>query len=271
MTTNAEEAEKKSIDLSDDNQKDGAQGSNSESNGDSNEGAAKVNDASNIVYGEDAFSRVNPLSDVAFVISTPTGKALKCRSKFIGIHPNNLLVLEKPGVSPQEFAVFFQRGYAIKACAIAQKGEGARVYFKSKIEYVVDAGPECLVLITLPKATQMAAGLRSEARLEIALEGLLDPDGHKYLCQIRDISNTGCQVVTDRDTNNYKVGNVVEVKILDTDCPDKSAIVSGIVRNKKLSSHYWTYGVQFDETSQDVANELLDKLSFDHARHQFLL
>ncbi|MCK6264142.1 flagellar brake protein [Vibrio sp. ZSDE26] len=224
-----------------------------------------------IVYGEDAFRQVSPLSDIAFVISTPTGKVLKCRSKFIGIHPNNLLLLEKPDVSPQEFTVFFQRGYAIKACAISQKGEGARIYFKSKIEYVVDAGPECLVLISLPKATQLATGLRSEARLEIALDGLLDPEGHKYLCHIRDISNTGCQVVTDRDTNNYKLGNIVEVKILDGDCPDKSALVSGIVKNKKLSSQYWTYGIQFDDGSKDVANELLEKLSFDHARHQFLL
>ncbi|WP_295899178.1 PilZ domain-containing protein [uncultured Vibrio sp.] len=230
-----------------------------------------TSNSASVVYGEDAFNRVNPLSDVAFVISTPTGKSLKCRSKFIGIHPNSLLVLEKPKVSPQDFGVFFQRGYSIKACAIAEKGAGARVYFKSKIEYVVEAGPECLVLITLPKATQMAAGLRSDARLEISLEGLLDPEGHKYLCQIRDISNTGCQVVTDRETNKYKLGNVIEIKIHDSDSPDKSAVVIGIVKNKKLSSQYWTYGIQFDEPSQEVASELLDKLSFDHEKHQFLL
>ncbi|MEZ9232126.1 PilZ domain-containing protein [Vibrio amylolyticus] len=264
MTSNVEEVPQESIELSNKNH-DAIQ----QDSGGSSEDA--TSNSASVVYGEDAFNRVNPLSDVAFVISTPTGKSLKCRSKFIGIHPNNLLVLEKPKVSPQDFSVFFQRGYSIKACAIAEKGSGARVYFKSKIEYVVEAGPECLVLITLPKATQMAAGLRSDARLEISLEGLLDPEGHKYLCQIRDISNTGCQVVVDRDTNKYKLGNVMEIKIHDTDCPDKSALVSGTVKNKKLSSQYWTYGIQFDEPSRDVASELLEKLSFDQEKHKFLL
>ncbi|USD43165.1 PilZ domain-containing protein [Vibrio sp. SCSIO 43135] len=233
--------------------------------------ASPPKDMGSIAYGEDAFSTVNPLSDVAFHIETPTGKSLKCRTKFIGIHSQHLLLLEKPDVSPQDFAVFFQRGYPIKACAISQKGEGARIYFKSKIEYVVQAGPHSIFLISMPTATQMAHGLRNEARLDISLEGILFPEDKKHLCQIRDISGGGCQLVTDRTLSDYKVGNVVEFQIHDRDDPDNSPTLTGVIKNKKRSQQYCKYGVQFDEEGQETANSLLERLSFDQAKHQFLL
>ncbi|WP_394246731.1 PilZ domain-containing protein [Vibrio profundi] len=232
---------------------------------------AAANDAGSIVYGEDAFLHVSSLSEFAFNVSTPTGNTLLCRSKFTGIHSNNLLVLEKPDVTPQEFAVFFQRGYPIKACAISQKGEGARIYFKSKIEYVVQAGPHCIIFISLPKAAQVKQGLRSEARLEITLSGLIAPDKQKYLCEIRDISESGCQVVTDRAVNEYNVGNFIDLKILSSDDSEESPTLSGVIKNKKLSSQYWKYGVQFDEKSIDLARSLTEQLSFDLSEHRFVL
>ncbi|WP_167494631.1 MULTISPECIES: PilZ domain-containing protein [Vibrio] len=228
-------------------------------------------DVGSIIYGEDAFLHVSPLSEFAFNVATPTGNTLRCRSKFMGIHSKNLLVLEKPDVSPQDFALFFQRGYPIKACAISQKGEGARIYFKSKIEYVVQAGPHCIVFISLPTATQVKQGLRSEARLEITLSGILAPDKQKYLCEVRDISESGCQVVTDRAVNEYNVGNVIELKILDSDESEESPILTGVIKNKKLSSQYWKYGVQFDEKCLDQSKEITEKLSFDLSEHRFVL
>ncbi|MGF1753171.1 flagellar brake protein [Vibrio makurazakiensis] len=228
-------------------------------------------DMGTIVYGEDAFVHVSPLSEFAFNVATPTGNTLRCRSKFIGIHSNNLLLLEKPDVSPQDFALFFQRGYPIKACAISQKGEGARIYFKSKIEYVVQAGPNCILFISLPTATQVKQGLRSDARLEITLSGILAPDKQKYLCEVRDISESGCQIVTDRAVNEYNVGHGVDIKILDNDKSEDSPILSGIVKNKKLSSQYWKYGVQFNDQSLDKAKEITERLNFDLSEHRFIL
>ncbi len=135
---------------------------------------------SHVLNGEDAFAQVSSMSDMAYNITTPTGKTLRCRSKYIGMHSNNLLFIESPLVTPQEFAVFFQRGYPIKACAISQKGEGARIYFKSKIEYVVQAGMNSVVIVSLPSATQIDYKLRSEARLEISLEGILEPEERSF-------------------------------------------------------------------------------------------
>ena len=80
----------------------------------------------NIKYGEDAFRDVKPLSEVAFLITTPTGKNLKGKTKYIGLHSNNLMLLEMPKVSPKEVAVFFQRGYAIKALSLIHISEPTR-------------------------------------------------------------------------------------------------------------------------------------------------
>ncbi|MCL9780175.1 flagellar brake protein [Vibrio sp. S4M6] len=222
---------------------------------------------SHVVNGEDAFAQVNAMSDMAYNISTPTGKTLRCRSKYIGMHSNNLLFIESPVVTPQEFAVFFQRGFPIKACAISQKGEGARIYFKSKIEYVVQAGLNSIVIVSLPSATQVDYNLRSEARLEIALEGILEPEERKFLCEIRDISANGCQIVVSRTANEYKVGNHIELQILS----DNSPVVQGVIKNKKRSNQYWKYGVQFEETCQETSIELVEKLRFDQSIHKYLL
>ena len=133
-----------------------------------------------IQCGEDVFSDVKPLSEVAFFIMTPTGKIFKGKTKYVGLHSNNLMLLETPNASPKELAVFFQRGFPIKACAISESGGGARIYFKSKVEYVIDAGDNSLFLISLPMATQVASGLRESARLELALDGVLAPKSHNF-------------------------------------------------------------------------------------------
>ena len=222
---------------------------------------------SHVLNGEDAFAQVSAMSDMAYNITTPTGKVLRCRSKYIGMHSNNLLFIESPVVTPQEFAVFFQRGYPIKACAISQKGEGARIYFKSKIEYVIQAGINSIVILSLPSATQIEYNLRSEARLEICLEGILEPEGKKFLCEIRDISPHGCQVVVNRSAREYKVGNPIELQILS----DNSPTLSGIIKNKKRSNQYWKYGVLFDGCSQQTSMGMVEKLNFDQAHQKYLL
>ena len=129
---------------------------------------------------------------------TPTGKTFKGKTKYVGLHSNNLMLLETPNASPKEMAVYFQRGFPIKACVISESGGGARIYFKSKVEYVLEAGDNSLFLISLPLATQVASGLRESARLELILGGVLAPKSNKLSCQVRDISSHGCLVVLER-------------------------------------------------------------------------
>ncbi|MBN3492544.1 PilZ domain-containing protein [Vibrio neptunius] len=227
----------------------------------------------NIKYGEDAFIDVKPLSEVAFLITTPTGKNLKGKTKYIGLHSNNLMLLEMPKVSPKEVAVFFQRGYAIKACVIAEAGEGARIYFKSKLEYVIEAGGNSLFLITLPAATQVAAGLRESARLELALEGILAPQSHHFKCQIRDISSNGCLIVVDRNLTNHKVGDLISLSIQETESDKvvEPQVLEATVRNVKITSRYCKFGVQFEKSSLDPVASLIEGLNFCQLSQKFTL
>lgn len=229
--------------------------------------------SSSIRYGEDAFQDVMPLCEVACIITTPTGKVLRCRTKYIGLHSNNILLMEMPDISAKEMSLFMQRGYAIKACVISSKGEGARVYFKSKIEYVLSGGDNELLLITLPKATQVVVGLRESARLEISLDGILAPDSHKYLCQIRDISQQGCLIVVDRGKTNYSVGSVIELKVFSRgDGNDEdSEVLRAVVKNVNKTSHYRKYGVKFDDDSLEYVNNFIEALNFCSVQQKFTL
>jgi|GEM_PF-573202 len=229
--------------------------------------------STSIRYGEDAFLNVMPLCEVACIITTPTGKLLKCRTKYIGLHSNNVLLLEMPTVSAKEKSQFMHRGYTIKACVISSKGEGARVYFKTNIEYVLSGGGNDLLLVTLPKATQVVVGLRESARLEIGLEGILAPSKQKFPCQIRDISQHGCLIVVERGNSNYRVGSLIELKII-ADAQEKDAIdetLQAVVKNISKTSCYLKYGVKFEEKSLDYVATLIENLNFCSIQQKFTL
>ncbi len=223
-----------------------------------------------IRYGEDAFADITPLCEVACIITTPMKKVLKFRSRYIGMHSNNIILLESPKITPKEIAVFLQRGYAIQACVVSAKGEGARVYFKSKVEYVLNGGSTGLLLITLPKATQVVVGLRESARLELAIDAIIDPEGHKYLGQIRDISQSGCLIVIDRSLSHYQVGNMIELTISTGDGSNSDPL-KAIVKNVSQSSQYKKYGVQFEEGSVEYVKSLIERLNFCQDQQKFSL
>lgn len=224
-----------------------------------------------IRYGEDAFLNIMPLCEVACIVTTPTGKVLRCRTKYIGLHSNNILLMEMPDISPKEKSAFMQRGYSIKACVISSKGEGARVYFKSNVEYVLSGGETDLLLISLPKATQVVVGLRESARLEIALSGVLSPSEQKYPCEIRDISQHGCLIVVERGCSNYRVGHSVELKINTEQKDQDDVMLQAVVKNVTKTGRYKKYGVKFEQDGLDYVNSLIEGLNFCSLQQKFTL
>ncbi|KJY84494.1 hypothetical protein TW81_02905 [Vibrio galatheae] len=239
-----------------------------------NKDVSSTDSSSAIHYGEDAFSNIMPLCEVACIVTTPTGKTLRCKTKYVGLHTNNVLLLELPNVSPKEKSQFMQRGYGIKACVISSKGEGARVYFKSKIEYVLSGGDSDLLLVGFPKATQVVVGLRESARLEVDLEGMISPNEHRYPCQLRDISQQGCLLVVERGKSNYRMGSIFDFKVLSSDESNKPYTekqFSAVVRNVTKTNHYVRYGVKFEEECLKSVSELIEGLQFCSIQHKFTL
>ena len=125
------------------------------------------------------------------------------------------------------------------------------------------------MFVNLPKTADVVFGLRAEARLEIAIPGVANPNGDKQTCEIRDFSSGGCQVVIDVESSNYKLGDAIEVKLDGEE--EKETILHGTIKNKKRSNHYWKYGVQFSDESCETSTELLDQLSFDEGLSRYQL
>lgn len=255
-----------------------AQNNNQQPNALPSGGEGAVNDSENSVeqstsirFGEDAFQDILPQCEVACIVTTPTGKVLKFRTKYIGLHSKNVLLLEMPAISPQETSVFMQRGYAVKACVISSKGEGARVYFKSKIEYVLSGGGSELLLISLPQATQVVVGLRESARLEISLDGTLYSNQNSHSCQIRDISQQGCLLVVDRGKSNCQVGSVIELSIDDGTYEGEVPRLQAVVKNLSKTARYQKLGVRFEENSLQHVQSLIENLNFCSLQQKFTL
>ncbi len=87
--------------------------------------------------GEDALALVSPLSDFAFYVAAPKQKPIKCRSKYVGMHSKNYVLFETPDITQEQFQLYFQKGNPIKCCALSQRGEGARIYFRSKLAFIM--------------------------------------------------------------------------------------------------------------------------------------
>ncbi len=120
----------------------------------------------------------------------------------------------------------------------------------------------------MPRTADVVFGLRSEARLEIAIPGVANPAQDNYECEIRDFSTNGCQVVIDIESSNYKLGDTIDIKLSNE---DEETVLQGTIKNKKRSNQYWKYGVQFSEESCETSAELLERLSFDEGLSRYHL
>ncbi|MCL9782477.1 PilZ domain-containing protein [Vibrio sp. S4M6] len=221
--------------------------------------------------GEYAMSLVSSSSEIAFYVAAANNETLRCRTKYIGVHSQNLLLLESPPISPDKFSQFIKKGHRVKACALSQRGEGAKIYFKSAIEHIMPLGKKSILFISLPKEAHIKYGIRAEARLEIALNGVVNPESNSSQCEIRDFSGRGCQMFIALDQEEYQKEDPVELQIQDDSHTEDSIRLQGVIKNKKRSNQYWKYGVMISEESNEAAQDMLERLSFDQALHHFLL
>ncbi len=237
-------------------------------------------DTLGIRYGEDVFTHVCPLSEVALHVSTPTGKSIKCSSKFVGLHSKHLLLFEMPKLSPNALATYFQRGYVIRACVISGLGDAQKIYFKSKVEYVIQAGDVAMFLVSVPTSAQIAGGLRSEARLQITLDGTVDPHGRCLPCMLKDISPSGCLLQIERQFADYKIGQQLQFSLSNPtsesdenehESQDQKILLSATVMNQKQGTHSVKYGMKFSQGARKAMENVITKIEFCRETQRFLI
>ncbi len=238
-----------------------------------NQASAKVvklpNQASNVstINSSDALAMIEHSSEMTIGITTPVGTKFRCKTQFIGTHPDNLILIEIPPISKTDLDFYFQPAFWMNIRAISPRGEGAQIHFKSQIKHVIQ-DPIAMISMTIPNTMQINQ-LRKEPRYDIHLEGAITQGGNKTHCEIRDLSKSGCRFFTAPLGPTFQVGDVIMIEISENINQPQCPPLFGTVCNLQRSTHHSRYGLEFSELGRKNAKTLLSRLRFNGTKLTF--
>ncbi|WP_375749917.1 PilZ domain-containing protein [Vibrio sp. HN007] len=214
------------------------------------------------INSTDAIDMMSHGSELTINITTPVGIKYMGKAKLIGTHTDNLILIEPPEISDDDFEYFFQEGFWINVRAISHKGEGAIIHFKSQIEHITH-DPLRMVMINIPGMMKINQ-LRKEPRYDVNLAARAQVGQCKIECEIRDLSKGGCRFITSSLANSFNIGDDVQLEIVThSKARVKLLPLTGNICNLQGSIHYAKYGIKFDEEGMGNVKALLTHLKFD--------
>ncbi|MEZ9232110.1 flagellar brake protein [Vibrio amylolyticus] len=219
------------------------------------------------INSTDALDMVEHGSELTMTISTPIGRKYQCASRFLGTHPDNLVLVETPHLPKDEFEFFFQTGFKLNVRAISPRGEGAKIHFQSQIQHIVQE-PISMIAISVPNSMRVTQ-LRKEARYDINLMGAVLQDSGNTQCEIRDLSKSGCRFFTPPLGKSFQVGDEVTIGLHRTLEQPKCPPLIGTICNLQRSAHYSRYGLEFSEEGKANVKTLLSYLKFNGTKLAF--
>jgi c-di-GMP-binding flagellar brake protein YcgR len=208
---------------------------------------------------------VSHSSELTFNLTTPVGIKFLGQSNFIGVHSDNLIIIELPELTEDDQSYFFQEGFWMNIRAISQRGEGALIHFRAQIMHIL-LEPVPMVLLSIPPMMQVSQ-LRKEARYDVALSAIGVVGEQKIECEMRDLSKGGCRIVTSILAKTMQIGDKLTVHITHHGKAIPSIPpVAGTICNLQSSQHYAKYGLKFNDEGQNNVKTLLAKLKFDGSK-----
>lgn len=214
------------------------------------------------INSTDAIDMVSHGSELTINLTTPVGIKYMGKTKFVGTHSDNFILLEIPQISEEDQDYFFQEGFWMNVRAISQKGEGAMIYFRSQIMHILKE-PVPLIMISIPGMMKVNQ-LRKEPRYDVNLRAHALIGEMRVECEVRDLSKGGCRFITSPLAKRYNVGEEVTIHIA---APNNSKVqllpLYGTICNLQSSMHYAKYGLKFSDTGQSNVKSLLSMLKFD--------
>ncbi|GLO62946.1 cyclic di-GMP binding protein [Vibrio sp. MACH09] len=221
-----------------------------------------INGTESTMNSTDAIDMVSHGSELTINLTTPVGIRYLGKTKFIGTHSDNFMLLEVPELSDDDFAFFFQEGFWMNVRAISQKGEGALIHFRSQIMHIL-LEPVPIIMISIPGMMKINQ-LRKEPRYDVNLKAHAVTESLRLECEIRDLSKGGCRFITSPLAKHFDVGDYITVNI---PTPNGSKVqlspLSGTICNLQSSMHYAKYGLKFDEEGLKNVQGILSHLKFD--------
>ncbi|UGA57653.1 PilZ domain-containing protein [Vibrio sp. VB16] len=214
------------------------------------------------INSTDAIDMVDHGSELTINLTTPVGIKYMGKTKFVGTHSDNFILMEIPSISEEDQDYFFQEGFWMNIRAISQKGEGALIYFRTQIMHILKE-PIPIILVSIPGMMKINQ-LRKEPRYDVALRAHAEVGQTKIECEVRDLSKGGCRFITSPIGKKYDVGEEVMINI---STPPNSKVkllpLYGTICNLQSSMHYAKYGLKFNETGTTHVKSLLGLLKFD--------
>ncbi len=209
--------------------------------------------------GAEAFKLVSLTTEVILSITTALGKKIRCTSRLTGCDFSRFVFLESPDISPHDKRYFLNEGYWVQVGTVCDKGEGARLSFKSKIiKYDDDIN---LLAIELPYTVSMST-LRSESRYATSIKGIVSNSEKKVPTLMTDMSMHGCCLAMNRLHDILTPTQTVKIKLMNETTRQVFSL-SGEVKNHSIGSGDVKVGVKFDTQCESNVKHLMSQLTFN--------
>ena len=191
-------------------------------------------------------------------VSTPT-TAKRVRTEFIGMDGNRTMMIKYPDETKWgnlRDAIYIDNSMIVRF--ILEDETGEVVAFKSKITFLL-LKPVHMIFVAFPTAIQ-SQSLRSERRAQIRVPiGIYDSEKGGLLAAgtLMDISNGGCRISTPRAKTKKLTSKEITIRISGQE--SESLELKGTVMNVKQDEMYFSYGVKFS-TSEEEVEMLISRL-----------
>lgn len=218
------------------------------------------------IPGLQGIAMVSHGSEVTISVKTPLGRLYRVDTIFIGSNGSDEIFLELPAINKAEFDDYFNDGFWLTVKAISEKGEGAIVNFKTQITQIVHK-PVRLLILAVPQSMSLFQ-LRSEARYEVKLQGLIALAQRELLVDFKDLSKNGCCFLLDLNGPKFDEDTYVIISIHNP-LTGKAFRLTGLVKSIHKTGAKNNYGMMFDVDGQKQAKLLLAQLIFDGSKLSF--
>ncbi|WP_283130949.1 flagellar brake protein [Enterovibrio norvegicus] len=219
-----------------------------------------------VVMGLQAMDFIQHGTEASLEIVTPLGQRLNFKSNFIGFDDQQHIFFTMPKLSKGDYEMFFTQGFNVDIEGVSEKGEGALVRFRTRIEHVIYR-PVSLIVFPVPQQAKLVL-LRNEIRYDLRLPGDIQLSNRKLRVILTDVSSGGCGFAYDAISPEFDVGQKIVLEVINSTTQDTYAL-SGGVKNGRTKRGKQTYGMVFDEPGKANCRRLLSTLIYDGTKYVF--
>tara|TARA_R110001583_G_scaffold79170_3_gene214047 strand:- start:4974 stop:5657 length:684 start_codon:yes stop_codon:yes gene_type:complete len=195
-------------------------------------------------------------SVVTIDIATPAGQRGKFRTTFIGYLPKKYILIQFPETSKLgKFTQHIIQGATITVRGLIEGHEGAVVAFVSSIKQTLQM-PSRIMVLDFPQTVGLQ-NLRSSIRIETDIDAKVKIDDNYWQTTITNLSINGCQLnIVNGEKLVLSEKKSLEIVVEDEE-GGSNLKLNGAVCNLKQQNDGLSFGVMFDEKSNEQVSQLL--------------